>query len=110
MDKTAKAKSYCYLGEINNGHEPYFKLELWFLTSYDNKLVWALNREHLNYLIDYLSADLREKTSSTYTIMKTQADHLPRLGKRVIIQKKDNIFALEIDLWTKKSRVVTFVI
>lgn len=46
-----------------------------------NKLVWALNWEHLHYLIHYLSADLREKPFSTYSIMKTQADHLPTFMK-----------------------------
>ena len=48
--------SYTHLGR-----EPYFGLELWFLTSFQGKPVWALNREHLAYLIGYLSADLREK-------------------------------------------------
>ena len=44
---------------------PIFGLELWFLTSFQGKPVWALNREHLAYLIDYLSADLREKPSGS---------------------------------------------
>ena len=43
------------------------------------KPVWALNREHLAYLIDYLSADLREKPSGSQK--KTQADHLPTFMK-----------------------------
>ncbi len=51
-------------------------LELWFLTSFQGKPVWALNREHLAYLIDYLSADLREKPLGRAK-KKTQADHLP---------------------------------
>ena len=62
-----------------DGREPYFGLELWFLTSFQGKPVWALNREHLAYLIDYLSADLREKPSGSQK--KTQADHLPTLMK-----------------------------
>lgn len=79
VDKTAKG--YYHSSKINNGHETFFNMELWFLTYFDNKLVWALNREHLHYLMDYLSADLREKPFSTYTIMKTQADHLPPFMK-----------------------------
>ena len=58
----------------------YFRyLELWFLTSFQGKPVWALNREHLAYLISYLSADLREKPMGR--AKKTQADHLPTFMK-----------------------------
>lgn len=76
--KTAEAISYT--GEIENGREPFFGLELWFLTSFQGKMVWALNRGHLAYLIDYLSADLRDKPAGIQT-MKTQADHLPTFMK-----------------------------
>ena len=61
-------------------HNAYFRyLELWFLTSFQGKPVWALNREHLAYLISYLSADLREKPMGR--AKKTQADHLPTFMK-----------------------------
>ena len=59
VHKTAEA--FSYTAEIQDGREPYFGLELWFLTSFQGKPAWALNREHLAYLIGYLSADLREK-------------------------------------------------
>ena len=49
------------------------------MTSFQGKPVWALNREHLAYLIDYLSADLREKPLGSP--QKTQADHLPTFMK-----------------------------
>lgn len=75
--KTAKA--FFYTDEIKNGKEPYFGLELWFLTSFQGKPVWALNREHLAYLIAYLGADLREKPPGVSG--KTQADHLPTFMK-----------------------------
>lgn len=68
VDKTAKG--YYYSSKINDSHETFFNMELWFLTYFYNKLVWALNREHLHYLIHYLSADLREKPFSAYTFMK----------------------------------------
>jgi len=77
VHKTKKAYFYC--GEIKNGKEPYFNLELWFLTSFRGQAVWALNREHLTYLIEYLSADLREKPLGI--AKKTQADHLPTFMK-----------------------------
>ena len=55
-------------------------LELQLLTEYKGKLVWALNREHLTYLINYISADLREKPLYNNT-MRTQADMLPAFLK-----------------------------
>lgn len=79
--KVQKTPKYgWYIGEIKNGCEPFFGFELWFLTDYRGKLVWALNREHLAYLIDYLSADLREKPSG-YQIARTQAAALPAFMK-----------------------------
>lgn len=73
VHKTAEAFSYG--AEIQGGKDPWFGLELWFLTSFQGKPVWVLNREYLAYLIGYLSADLREKPSGSQK--KTQADHLP---------------------------------
>ena len=77
-----KKKGYCgYYGQVKEGYESIFGLELWFLTSFDNKPIWALNREHLAYLIEYLSAELRE---DLVTGRRTQADELPtfmKLGK-----------------------------
>ncbi|MDE5777280.1 MAG: hypothetical protein K2I10_02035 [Lachnospiraceae bacterium] len=78
--KVLKSLGYRYTGGIENGREPFFGFELWFLTSYDRKFVWALNREHLAYLIDYLSADLREKPPIHGT-MRTQADQIPAFMK-----------------------------
>ena len=77
VHKTAEASSY--IADIQNRREPYFGLALWFLISFQGKPVWALNREHLAYLIDYLSASLREKPSGSPR--KTQADHLPTFLK-----------------------------
>ena len=77
VHKTAEAFSYG--AEIQGGKDPWFGLELWFLTSFQGKPVWVLNREYLAYLIGYLSADLREKPSGSQK--KTQADHLPTFMK-----------------------------
>lgn len=68
-----------YISEgVNDSHEPFFGFELWYSASFDGKPVWALNREHLDYLIEYLSAELREKRG---VVMKTQADHIPAFMK-----------------------------
>ena len=77
VHKTVEAFSYA--AEINKGKEPWFGLELWFLTSFQGKPIWAINREHLTYLIDYLSADMREKPMGRGK--KTQSDHLPTFMK-----------------------------
>ena len=78
VQRTAQKYSF-YGAKIRDGKEPWFGLELWFLTSFQGKPVWALNREHLAYLIDYLSAGLREKPPRI--VKKTQADHLPTFMK-----------------------------
>ena len=73
------AESFSYTAEIEHGREPYFGLELWFLTFFQGKPVWALNREHLEYLIKYLSVNLRLKP---YNITgMSQSDHLPTFMK-----------------------------
>lgn len=96
VHKTAEAISY--IGEIENGKEPYFGLELWFLTFFRNKPVWALNREYLTYLIEYLSADLREKPFSIPK--KTQADHLPTFMKTA--KNRERIVKLLKDMQKKQ--------
>ncbi len=84
--KVHKSKKgyYGVYEQVRNGCESIFGLELWFLSSFDGKPVWALNREHLAYLIEYLSAELREEPNLMEAGMRTQADQLPtfmKLGK-----------------------------
>lgn len=80
VQKYSDNSRYWYAGGyIRNGCEPFFGYELWFLTEFKQKLIWALNREHLAYLIEYLSADLREKPISG--AMRTEADQLPAFMK-----------------------------
>ena len=73
-------QGFTYYSEVQNGREPFFGFELWFLAYLGRKAVCALNREHLNYLIDYLSADLRQKPAG-YFSQHAQADHLPTFMK-----------------------------
>lgn len=58
----------------SDGMEPYFDLKLWYQTAYHGNLIWAVNRPHLIYMIDYLSAQLREKC--TGAALRSQSDHL----------------------------------
>lgn len=70
-------KNGSYSVEIHNASEPFFGLELWYSGEFKGKSVWALNSEHLDYLIEYLGAEIREKCAP----MKTQSDHLPKFMK-----------------------------
>jgi len=61
---------------------------LYFLDYLDDKPIWALNREHLQYLIDYIEADLREKavvinphTGNSFIDIKGQSYQLPKFMK-----------------------------
>ncbi|MDR1162469.1 MAG: hypothetical protein LBM17_01340 [Candidatus Accumulibacter sp.] len=72
-----KHKWWTY-GEVRDGKEPHFGYPLYFQGSFGGKLIWAVNREHLQYMIDYLEADLREKPSGA---KKGQADHMPTFMK-----------------------------
>ncbi|GHU68745.1 hypothetical protein AGMMS49983_21670 [Clostridia bacterium] len=81
-----KQKSYAYNWEPEKpGFDPYTNLPLYYQTVFDGKLIWALNREHLLYLIDYIEADIRETKEQTYYDeppgTATQSDHLPKFMK-----------------------------
>ena len=54
VEKTGQAVWYGGDGALRRGQDPIFGFDLWFLASLDGKPVWALNREHLSYLIGYL--------------------------------------------------------
>ncbi len=80
VEKTKQSCCYSFDTDIRKGRDPIFGFDLWFLTGFDGKLVWALNREHLAYLIGYLSAGLRERPPD-YFGLRTQADALPAFMK-----------------------------
>jgi hypothetical protein len=81
-DKVRKvAEKWSVIEEIKNGIEPYFDFPLYYQSSFDSKPVWAISREHLQYMIDYIQADVREKPTADYIVKKTQADHLPTFMK-----------------------------
>ena len=43
------------------GRDPLFGLALWLQVECSGKLLWAYNEEHLDFLIDYIGSDLRER-------------------------------------------------
>ena len=80
VEKTGQAVWYGGDGALRRGQDPIFGFDLWFLASLDGKPVWALNREHLSYLIGYLSAGLRERPAVGY-LGRMQSDQLPTFMK-----------------------------
>lgn len=80
----------------------YFHYPLYFQGSYRGEIVWALNREHLQYLIDYLSADIRTVSFEFYETngtMRSQSDMLPTFMKTA--KNREGIVELLTRLQTK---------
>lgn len=80
-----KKQHYVVFEDIRHAEDPYFHYPLYFQASYRGKTIWALNREHLQYLIDYLSADIRTVPFDFYETCKTmrsQSDILPAFMKK----------------------------
>lgn len=80
-DVSDNRRGHLVYADIRRGEDPYFHYPLYFQTSYKGKLIWAINREHLQYLIDYLSADIRIPQSNDCTTMRSQSDILPAFMK-----------------------------
>lgn len=99
--KTARA--FYYYDEIRNAREPFFEYELWYTAYFKDRPVWAINREHLSYLINYLEADLREKPGELQNT-KTQADRLPAFMQTA--KNREPIVKLLKKLQKKQSELV----
>lgn len=72
------------IGEVKDAIEPFFSYALYYKGSFKNKIIWAINKEHLNYLIDYISADLRIKNKYAYDNSygeRSASDHIPTFMK-----------------------------
>lgn len=97
----SKEQQNIVLEDIRHAEDPYFHYPLYFQANYRGKIIWALNREHLQYLIDYLSADIRTVQSDfyeTYKTMRSQSDILPAFMKTA--KNRDGI----VKLLTKLQR------
>lgn len=100
LDK--RAQHLVVIEDIRHAEDPYFHYPLYFQASYRGKTIWALNREHLQYLIDYLSADIRTVQSDfyeTYKTMRSQSDLLPTFMKTA--KNRDGIVKLLTRLQAK---------
>jgi hypothetical protein len=64
--------------DVKNGIDPYFGFPLYYLTSFEGKIIWAENRNHLVYLIDYIDADIREVPPTRQSQCDKLSFHLPK--------------------------------
>jgi ribosomal protein S27E len=84
VQKNLTRPAVLYYVEVRNGVEPLFGYPLYYQTSFGDEIIWALNREHLIYLIEYIEADLREDGETAFMDFpgtKTQSDRLPKFMK-----------------------------
>jgi len=51
------------------GKDPFLSLPLWLTGNLKNKMLWAYNYEHLNYLEHYIGANIRSRHSGAYSSM-----------------------------------------
>ena len=78
-DIVIRNQRYIY-AEPSGCRDPYFGYLLYYQERFRGELVWAINREHLQYLIDYLGADMR-KSPVDYSGIRMQSDMLPKFMK-----------------------------
>lgn len=64
---------------LEQGLDPITGQELYYLTSVKNHYFWALNKEHLQYLLHYIEAELRERPD--YPVWRTASHTLPTFVK-----------------------------
>lgn len=69
---------------VRLGFDPFFHCPFYYLTTFRNRVIWAFNKAHLQYLIEYLSAESQGEKGgyeAVYKIGRTQSDSLPRFMK-----------------------------
>lgn len=93
-------KRQIVFSDIRHAEDPFFHYPLYFKASFRGKTVWALNREHLQYLIDYLSADIRTVSCDTGQILRFQSDRLPTFMKTA--KNREGIVKLLTKLQVKR--------
>ena len=57
--------------------DPFFHLPVWLQTEFESNLLWAYNREHLDFLAQHVGAKLRERNGFKYQVRSIGA-RLPR--------------------------------
>src|SRR5690606_10573368 len=78
----------------NGAKEQIFGVSLWLQEEFKGNILWALNYDHLEYLKEYISADLRERTGMSMSAK------LPQFIK----EKKNRVRLLKLidKMWMEK--------
>lgn len=92
-------KTYYYgVHSWNSESNSVYGFPLYFLDYLGGKPIWALNREHLQYLIDYIEADLREKaviicpSGRSYRLKRGASYQLPTFMK--LAKNRDKVLKI----------------
>ncbi len=73
-------QQWTYRG-IGKPSDNYFGLPLWLTDNFRGNDFWAFNYDHLEYLKEYISADLREKNGRTHWTMVEKLPDWMKSGK-----------------------------
>ena len=84
-------------GHLKVAANEYFDAELWYTAPFKNEEFMAFNREHLDYLEAYISAQLREHKDRTHF---TLLEKLPRFYHEA--KNRDTLLKLIAKLKNKK--------
>jgi DNA-directed RNA polymerase subunit RPC12/RpoP len=76
--------------------DPFFNCVLWYQERFKNDVFWVLNQEHMLYLEQYVSADLRERNAK-YNSGLTMVARLPNFIK---VAKNRQHILKSIKKWT----------
>lgn len=76
--KDWNGKILSYFWNENEMFDPAFHYSLFFQTSCKGHNLWAFNREHINFLKNWIGADLREKCERDYQCHGALESTLPK--------------------------------
>ena len=98
-EKSYPLNWYRYKG--NEAIDPYFGLELWLQIAVKDNTLWVYNAEHLKYLQEYVTSELREDDARhKYSLVTNLPKWIKVAKNRDLVLKKLNV--LEQKLITKK--------
>jgi Zn ribbon nucleic-acid-binding protein len=76
-EKTTTTGKHAGQYVIGEPIDPFFHLPLWLTTSFENNILWAYNREHLEVLRQHIAAELRERHGQNI-LNKSIGSRLPK--------------------------------
>lgn len=83
--------------DSNVARECWFKAEIWYQKEFGKAIFWAFNTGHINYLENYIKADLRERNNNG-SYNKTLVSRLPKFVKEA--KNREKLLKI-IEKWKK---------